>query len=82
MEFFKDYFSLLSEKMADIDSKVLDQVVEMIKKTSSNGKKLIIAGNGGSAAMASHVAIDLTKNAKIRAVNFHEADLITCFAND
>jgi D-sedoheptulose 7-phosphate isomerase len=82
MEFFKDYFSLLSEKMADIDSKVLDQVVEMIKATSSNGKKLIIAGNGGSAAMASHVAIDLTKNAKIRAINFNEADLITCFAND
>ena len=32
--------------------------------------------------MASHVAVDFTKAAKIRAVNFNEADLITCFAND
>ena len=46
------------------------------------GKKVIIAGNGGSAAMASHVAVDFTKQGGIRTVNFNEADLITCFAND
>ncbi len=39
-------------------------------------------GNGGSAAMASHVSVDLTKAAQIRAINFNETDLITCFAND
>ena len=32
--------------------------------------------------MASHVTVDLTKAAGIRAVNFNEADLLTCFAND
>ena len=32
--------------------------------------------------MASHVAVDFTKQAGIRTVNFKEADLITCFAND
>ena len=32
--------------------------------------------------MASHCAVDFTKNAGIRCVNFNEADLITCFAND
>ena len=32
--------------------------------------------------MASHVAVDLTKQAGVRAVNYNEADLITCFAND
>ena len=26
--------------------------------------------------------MDLTKNAKIRAINFNEADLLTCFSND
>ncbi len=46
------------------------------------GKKILFAGNGGSAAMASHCSVDLTKTAGIRAVNFNEADLITCFAND
>ena len=39
-------------------------------------------GNGGSAAMSSHVSVDLTKNAKVRAINFNESDLITCLSND
>ena len=32
--------------------------------------------------MASHVTVDFTKAARMRAVNFNEADLLTCFAND
>lgn len=32
--------------------------------------------------MASHVAVDLTKTAGVRCINFNEADLITCLAND
>ena len=39
-------------------------------------------GNGGSAAIASHVSVDLSKNAGIRAINFNDADLITCLSND
>ncbi len=42
----------------------------------------MIFGNGGSAAIASHFSVDLTKNAKIRCVNFNESDLLTCFSND
>ena len=57
-------------------------VKETVVKASRGGRKTIIVGNGGSAAIASHVAVDLTKNAGVRAVNFNEADLITCFAND
>lgn len=57
-------------------------VKEVLVNTSQQGHKVIVVGNGGSAAIASHVAVDLTKNAGIRAVTFNEADLITCFAND
>ena len=32
--------------------------------------------------MASHVTVDFTKAAGMRAINFNEADLLTCFAND
>ena len=42
----------------------------------------MIFGNGGSAAIASHVSVDMTKNIKVKAMNFNEADLITCFSND
>jgi D-sedoheptulose 7-phosphate isomerase len=47
-----------------------------------SGRKVILVGNGGSAAMASHVSVDLTKAAGIRAINFNESDLLTCLAND
>ena len=55
---------------------------EWMLATHAQGKKVIIAGNGGSAAIASHCAVDFTKNAGVRCVNFNEADLITCLSND
>jgi D-sedoheptulose 7-phosphate isomerase len=64
---------------------VVPQLLELkrlLAATHAAGKKVICAGNGGSAAIASHVAVDLTKTAGIRGVSFNEADLITCFAND
>ena len=32
--------------------------------------------------ISSHVSVDLTKQAKVRTINFNEANLITCFSND
>jgi D-sedoheptulose 7-phosphate isomerase len=49
---------------------------------TNNKKKVLIFGNGGSAAIASHFSVDLTKNAKLRCLNFNESGLITCFSND
>ena len=54
----------------------------MILKAKKNKKKIIIVGNGGSAAIANHFSIDLTKSARVRCINFNEASLITCFSND
>ena len=48
----------------------------------NDGEGAVGEGNGGSAAISSHFSVDLTKNAGLRCVNFNEADLITCFAND
>ena len=62
---------------------LLLELKHFILKCSDLEGKVIFAGNGGSAAaMASHCAVDLTKNAGVRSINFNEADLITCFAND
>ena len=60
----------------------LKKAAAMIWTTHQSGNKIIVVGNGGSAAMASHVAVDFTKAAGMRAINFNEADLITCFTND
>ena len=65
-----------------MDQEQLVLAANKLKEVSDNGNKVIIAGNGGSAAMASHVTVDLTKAAGVRTINFNEADLLTCFAND
>ena len=60
----------------------IGQAIDLMHNTRDAGGKIIFVGNGGSAAIASHVSVDLTKNANIQSVNFNEADLITCFSND
>ena len=82
MEFYKQYFNELASAIEKVDYQHLSEAALLIEETSAKGSKLIIAGNGGSAAIASHVAVDFTKAAQIRAINFNESDLITCFAND
>ena len=79
---FYDFNSQLTEAINKIDHNILVNIVTKLKETSENGRKVILVGNGGSAAMASHVAVDLSKAVKIRAITFNESDLITCYAND
>ena len=79
-EYYSDLLKLLSLKEEDIHK--LEMASGQIIACGARGNKVIIAGNGGSSAIASHFSVDLTKNAGIRAINFNEADLITCFAND
>ena len=67
------------------DDAMVERLLELrdlFLQKQSDGGKVIFAGNGGSASIASHCTVDLTKNAGVRCVNFNEADLITCFAND
>ena len=80
--YFENYYKTIYQSLESVDSTELEQAAGMVWKTHRSNKKIIIVGNGGSAAMASHVAVDFTKAASIRAINFNEADLITCFAND
>jgi len=85
IKFINNYRSDVSKSIDDLFKIQKDKIVrlvENIKTVKKNKGKIIIFGNGGSAATASHFSVDLTKNAKIRAVNFNEADLITCLSND
>ena len=83
-DFVKKYledFSSLVKSNETIVEKII-RVKNILVDAKKNNNKIMIFGNGGSAAIASHVSVDLTKNANIRSVNFNEADLITCFSND
>ena len=71
--FFDNYFDDINNRVSKIDNSKLLKISNLMK---------ILVGNGGSASMASHVAVDITKFLKIRAVNFNEPNLLTCFGND
>ena len=47
-----------------------------------NGNTLYLVGNGASASMASHMAADLDKNARVHTEVFTDPALITAIAND
>lgn len=57
-------------------------IVDLLIEVHTNRKKVVVIGNGGSAAIASHVANDFTKAGGIRSMTFSDPSAITCFAND
>jgi D-sedoheptulose 7-phosphate isomerase len=46
------------------------------------GGKAMFIGNGGSAAISSHMAIDFSKNGRVRALSFNDGAALTCLGND
>jgi D-sedoheptulose 7-phosphate isomerase len=80
--FFEDYFIKLKTQLDLIENSNLEALSASILSASSKNKKIIIAGNGGSSSIASHLSVDLTNAANIRAINFNDVGLITCFSND
>ena len=76
----KEFLNL--SKIDKDNQKKIKKLYQLILNVKKKNNKIIIAGNGGSAAIASHFSVDMTKNGNVRCVNFNESDLITCFAND
>ena len=83
-KFFEKYLNEITGHLKlnlETNNKLIS-ISKIFKRASLKKRKIIFLGNGGSAAIASHVSVDLTKNANVRAINFNEADLITCLSND
>jgi len=56
--------------------------LSVIEERDASGGKLIFIGNGASASIASHMAVDFWKNGKIPAISFNDSSLLTCLGND
>jgi phosphoheptose isomerase len=83
-DFVKTYFSDL-RALLSVDANLgdgLERTRELWLKARDTGGKVIFVGNGGSAGIAAHLAIDAGKNAGIPALNFGDSATITCLAND
>jgi len=87
------YLATLAEvlrgaKVTDLAAKELaiEEGCEWVRKTAHEthdaGNKIIFVGNGGSAGIASHLAIDFSKNGGLRALAFNDPAALTCLGND
>ena len=56
--------------------------VSMTRDVEGNRRTVYFAGNGASAAMASHMAADTLKNGQLRAMAFNDPALLTAVSND
>lgn len=93
MKFVNGYLSVLCDSLKWCEAhnlrhraieleKALSLTLKMVASRTGKRKKVIFIGNGGSAAIASHMAIDFWKNGRMRAVSFNDPSQLTCLAND
>lgn len=78
-KYLSDYGRLIMEDEA---AEKIEQVAEFLTVRHASHGKILIFGNGASAALASHAGADFTKQAGIPTQTFHDPALITAFAND
>jgi D-sedoheptulose 7-phosphate isomerase len=65
--YFDNYFGRIATHIRSSETQILAEGAKLIADTSRVGGRIMLAGDRGSAAMASHVTVDLLKAAKIRA---------------
>jgi D-sedoheptulose 7-phosphate isomerase len=88
-----DYFKQLSELMLRIEATDktgaklsledgIERATQLILNVRAASGKIMLAGNGGSAAIVSHMQNDLCTTADLKAMVFTEQPLLTALAND
>ena len=87
--FFNSYISTLNITLKNVDLKQLQLTVNLILFTIKKRKKIIVCGNGGSAAIANHYVCDYLKflrehtNLKPKIISLSSnIETITAIAND
>jgi D-sedoheptulose 7-phosphate isomerase len=63
-------------------AEAVNRVMALARRTHAAGNKLIFVGNGGSSAIASHMATDYSKNGDVRAMALNDTAMLTCLGND
>ncbi len=89
MESINRYITELEQMMQAISLPNLAAVLGILEQVYRNGHRIFVMGNGGSAATASHFALDLAKNTitagapRLKAISLTDhVPLITAWSND
>ena len=80
--FFDRYFNSLKNLVNNTNIEELNKYFNLFNKVKKKKSKILVFGNGAGAAIASHVATDFTKNARVTAMSFDSSTYLTCLAND
>ena len=87
--FAATYRENLIQTIHNIDSAKVSQAIEWFREARDQGKAVFVAGNGGSAATASHFVCDMLKGASLgkgsrfRIQALHDSmPTLTAYAND
>ena len=82
-QFAAEYLGKLMQLLQNMDCATeLVEFTDLCREVSNRGGKMIFAGNGGSASVASHAAVDFTKGSRIRSVAFNDHNLMSAYSND
>ena len=60
-DYIRSYLGKLEAVLKSIDPKEVSRVGELLAAARAEGRQVFLCGNGGSAALASHLAVDLGK---------------------
>ncbi|MEI9814406.1 MAG: SIS domain-containing protein [Acidobacteriota bacterium] len=89
MTFVETYRSQVLDAISLIDPSQVEQAIEWFRQARAQGRMIFIAGNGGSAATASHLVCDLVKDVsygkaeRFRAIALQDAiPTATAYSND
>ena len=89
MESIIRYFDELEQMLRTISLTDLKKALDILEEGYHHGHRIFVMGNGGSAATASHFALDLAKNTimagapRVKAISLTDhVPLITAWSND
>lgn len=63
-------------------NQAIDALVNMFSEVKNKQKQVFFIGNGGSAAIASHMTADFMKNGNMKTCSLYDHSLMTCMGND
>lgn len=85
---FSDYSVRLQGALAAFDWSCIASLAKVLRTTWAEGRRVILCGNGGSAANAMHIANDLLYGISMKGVGIKvmalpaNTSVLTCLAND
>ncbi len=62
-DYARHYRDLTQRAWAELDLGAVERIAAIIEEAAEHGRQVFVAGNGGSAATASHIATDFNKTA-------------------